>query len=292
MHILTSLCLAMWAVMAWGQLTSLIEDGNVEQRPVDLTLTETSNFDNTVAHSGQRSVRVSVGARPGERTSGGGSWNVEGFEKGRTYTVSIWLKAERIVPNEGVPGYGYVAIYQYDQFGDYVSYFDFVQLTGTREWERHTYTFSIVEETVRLVIPFGLFQASGTLWVDDFTLVEGTEAADIGEVSNPGSLPGETRKLSIAILKDETLPVVGAGSDPDTLKEIIERIEGQPYEVTLLSAAELGDRSVLSPRRFDMVILPYGETFPAAAAGAFRRFLRGGGDLLTMGVYAFNNLIG
>jgi len=289
------LCLAaacvLIASLGLAQPVSLIQHGDFERRPLDLTLSAGAAFDDQVAHSGKRSVRVMVEPRAGERTSGSGSWTVEGFRPGATYTVSAWVRAQDIVANEGVQGYGYVAMYQYDKFGDYVAYFDFTHPVGTLDWERHTHTFTIGEETTRLVIPFGLFQASGTLWVDDFTLVEGEQAADVGEIAQPPSAGAAGGKPGIAILKDD-LPVVGVGSEPEYLKEILDAIPGQPYETTLISAAQLADRLFLTPERFSTVILPYGETFPAPAADAFRRFLRGGGNMLTMGGYAFNNLVG
>ncbi len=275
---------------AIAQPVSLIDDGGFEGRPVNLVLSPGAGFDDEVAHSGRRSLRIDVTPRPGAKTSGSARWTVEDFERGSTYTISVWVRAQEIVPNEPGKGYGYVAMYQYDRFGDYVQYHDFVQPTGSTDWERHTYTFTVQDDTTRLEIPFGLFQASGKLWVDDFTLVEGNQAADIHDVAQPTPV-AEGGKPGIAILSDD-LPAVGAGSDPAYLKEILDGTPGQPYDVQLLSVEELADRKVLSPRRFDMVILPYGETFPAKAAPAFRRFLRGGGDMITMGGYALNNLVG
>jgi hypothetical protein len=282
---------ALIASVGLAQPVSLIDNGSFERRPLDLTLNAGCAFDDQVAHSGKRSLRVTVEPRPGERTMGSGSWTVEDFERGETYTISVWAKAQDIVPNEGVNGYGYVAVYQYDRFGDYVAFLDFTQPVGTQDWQQYAYTFTVGEDTTRLVVPFGLFQASGTLWVDDFTLVQGTEALDIDQVAQPPAPPERGGKPGIAILKDD-LPVVGIASDPEYLKEILDAIPGQPYETTLISAAQLADRHFLTPERFTVVVLPYGETFPAPAADAFRRYLRSGGNMLTMGGYAFNNLVG
>ena len=40
-----------------------------------------------------------------------------------------------------------------------------------------------------------------------------------------------------------------------------------------------------------MVVLPWGETFPAAARDSLLQFLRAGGDLVTLGGYAFQDLV-
>jgi len=247
-------CGCLLALAACAQPVSLIQHGGFERRPLDLTLSADCAFDDGVAHSGQRSLRVTVEPRPGERTSGSGSWTVEDFEPGTTYTISVWVRTQDIAPNEGVNGYGYAAVYQYDRFGDYVAFLDFTQPTGTLDWERHTYTFAIGEETTRLVVPFGLFQASGTLWVDDFTLVKGEQAVDIGEIAEPPT-PATGGKPGIAILRDD-LPVVGVATEPEWLKEILDGIAGEPYETTLIGVAQLADRLYLSPERFNTVILP------------------------------------
>lgn len=276
--------------VAIAQPVSLIQRGDFERRPYDLSLTAACVFDDQVAHSGRRSLRVHVPPEAGKGAPTSGSWTIEGFAPGGTYTISVWVKAENIVPNEGVPGYGYVAVYQYDRFGDYVAFYDFTQPVGSHDWERCTYTFTVDRDTTRLEVPFGLFQASGTLWVDDFTLVEGEHAADIGEIAQP-TAHRPSGKPCIAILKDD-LPIGGVGSDPEYLKEILDGIEGRPYETTVISAVELADRLFLTPERFAVVILPYGETFPAPAAKAFRRYLHAGGNMLTMGGYAFSNPVG
>ena len=278
------------ALAACAQPVSLIRHGDFERRAMDLTLAGGAALDEAVAHSGQRSARVEVPVGAALPAHGSASWTVEDFRPGATYTISVWVKTEEIASVEGAKGYGFVAVYQYDRYGDYVAYFDFTQPAGTNDWERHTYTFRVGEETTRLVVPFGLFQATGKLWADDFTLVEGEQAADIGDIA-PSRASGAGGKPGIAILRD-ALPVVGVGTEPEWLKEVLDGIAGQPYETTLISAAQLADRLYLTPDRFNTVILPYGETFPAPAADAFRRYLRGGGNMITLGGYAFSNLVG
>ncbi len=98
---------------------------------------------------------------------------------------------------------------------------------------------------------------------------------------------------SVAILRDD-LPVGGTGlaegvaSAPDHLSAVL-RDAG--FAVSRLDAGQLGDGGVLSRGRFDLLILPYGPSFPVTAADVLRRFLREGGKLISVGGYAFDNLL-
>ena len=169
-----SLLIHLSAASALAQPVSLIDDGGFERHSMDLALDYACALDAKVFHSGKRSLRITVAPPgPGGTSGGGGSWTITDFEPGATYTVSAWAKPQEVAHNEGKPGYAFLAMYQYDQFGDYAAYHDFAQPVGATDWTRYTYTFTVTPETKRLVIPFGLFQASGTLWVDDFTLVRG-----------------------------------------------------------------------------------------------------------------------
>jgi len=289
-----SLLLCLSSLPAAAQPASLIDGGGFERPSLDLSLDSRCSFDTTAFHSGKRSVKITVPPPgPGGVSGGGGSWTISDFQPGATYTISVWARSENVAKNEGVAGgYAYLAAYQYDQFGDYAAYKDFAQPVGTTDWARHTYTFTVTPDTTRLVVPFGLFQASGTFWVDDFTLVSGDKAVDINEIAQAAVEQTEGRKPGIAILCDSTIPVVGTGSDPVYLKELLDGLPGQPYQVDLLTVKEFADRKVLSPLAYRIAVLPYGESFPVQAADSFRRFLRGGGNMLTMGGYALNSLVG
>ena len=52
----------------------------------------------------------------------------------------------------------------------------------------------------------------------------------------------------------------------------------------------MADSAPFNAARFDLLVLPHGESFPLAARNALRKFLsEGGDDLLTMGGYAFQS---
>ena len=91
----------------------------------------------------------------------------------------------------------------------------------------------------------------------------------------------------IAIFKDD-IPAQGIASDPDRLASIISRAG---FSVGFLDSEQLADPAQLNSERTRVVILPYGASFPLKAAENFRRFLRAGGDFISIGSYAFDNLL-
>ena len=97
----------------------------------------------------------------------------------------------------------------------------------------------------------------------------------------------------VAILQDD-LPVGGDGvaegvpSSPSVLADMLHRAG---FRTDRMDARNLADHRVLNRGRFDVLILPYGPSFPVEAADNLRRFLREGGKLITLGGYAFDNLL-
>ena len=94
-------------------------------------------------------------------------------------------------------------------------------------------------------------------------------------------------KGRIAILKDD-IPVVGVASSPEVLAETFKKSN---YSVTFVSCEEISDESILCKEKFDVLVLPYGASFPASAIDTFRKFLKQGGHFISMGGYPFDNLL-
>jgi hypothetical protein len=92
---------------------------------------------------------------------------------------------------------------------------------------------------------------------------------------------------AVAVFKDD-IPASGAPSSPDQLAGIL-REAG--FETAFLNSEQLADRRQLTRDRFDVLLLPYGPSFPVQAADNFRRFLHAGGKFLSTGGYAFDNLL-
>lgn len=203
--------------------------------------------------------------------------------KGAAYDA----KAADVRPVADQPGYAYAAVYQFDKHGKLVVFHDFVQLRGTQDWQRRSYTFSVHPQADRVSIRCGLHQAQGTAWFDNWTLVAGAEAKSFAEVDERSSR-GARLQDTAAILCEPELPAAGAPAKPETIAAIL-REAG--FETTLVSAQSLADQAVLNRSRFDLVVIPTGPVFPATARSTLTDFLRDGGDLITLGGYAFDRLV-
>jgi hypothetical protein len=91
----------------------------------------------------------------------------------------------------------------------------------------------------------------------------------------------------VAIFKDN-IPPCGAPASPDYLAHLL---EGPAFSTAFLNSAQLADAQSLNRERFDVLVLPYGASFPVKAADNFRKFLRDGGKFFSTGGYAFDNLL-
>lgn len=203
----------------------------------------------------------------------------------RTYSCSVEIKTANVVPNQPA-GYAYAAVYQLDAHSQLVAFRDFVQLRGTRDWARYDFTFTLAPGATVISLRCGIFNAQGDAWFDNWTLVEGERAYGIQEVQEGG-----TRTPAgggVAILREPSMPVKGAASNPERLGDLL---SAAGLRVSYLSAAELADPRRLRPSAFDLVVLPYGQSFPAAARQSMISYLRRGGSFISTGGYAFNNLL-
>ncbi|NQT15265.1 MAG: hypothetical protein HQ582_21090, partial [Planctomycetes bacterium] len=99
-------------------------------------------------------------------------------------------------------------------------------------------------------------------------------AAQADSPRNPTSDSGfeRTAKGAIAIWNDE-IPGAAVATDASHLAS---RLREAGYGVSLITTDELADRAILTAAHFDLLILPYGEVYPATGADALRQFLRRG----------------
>ncbi|MCP5523879.1 MAG: hypothetical protein H7A46_20270 [Verrucomicrobiales bacterium] len=111
--------------------------------------------------------------------------------------------------------------------------------------------------------------------------------ASTGRPSVEQSTERDPDRTRLAILKDD-LPLLGAPASPDYLAEVL---EAHGFRTLFLNCDEMADPSVLRRDNFELLVLPYGPTFPVQAADPFRHFLQQGGKFLSMGGYAFDNLV-
>ncbi|HIE52429.1 MAG TPA: hypothetical protein EYP85_11775 [Armatimonadetes bacterium] len=241
-------------------------------------LPPTGRLDRTQAHSGAASVRMENG--------GAVQQTLFGLLPGQRYSVSAWLKTENVVPSPP-GGYAFLAVYQHAADGSLLAFEDFAQVTGTRDWQRFTHTFTVVPQAESVIFKAGIFNAEGVAWCDDYTLVAGARPYDWSEVE-AGFQPSPQAPTRIAIFRQPDLPVVGAAAEPETLAQWLRQAG---YEVDFLDAQALAETRVLRPDRYPLLILPYGASFPLAARLTFLAYLRAGGSFFNLGGYAFDHLL-
>lgn len=117
--------------------------------------------DRDVVSSGTASGRVT---HDGQALHGRWSYLLD-VEPGRTYLIGAKAMCENV---QGVH-YAFLAVYQYDRDGRLVDFRDFAQIRGTRDWERYEASLFIRPEAARVLFHAGLYEAQGTLWIDDLT---------------------------------------------------------------------------------------------------------------------------
>ena len=218
------------------------------------------------------------------RLDGGGASQELPAPQAPQVAVAVDLRCAGVQPRGGA-GYAYAAVYQLDATGELVSFRDFIQLTGDHPWQRHSAVLEVDPRAATLSLRCGLFQATGWLEVDNWTLVTGDQPAAWDAVRQPG---GGSASRRVAILNLPDLPVEGAGSSPATLAKLL---RGAGFEVELLDDRAWADPLVLQPPKYGLAVVPTGASFPAAARENWRRYLRAGGSFISTGGYAFENLL-
>lgn len=91
----------------------------------------------------------------------------------------------------------------------------------------------------------------------------------------------------IAILQED-FPARPSHADPGELRDYL--ISNQ-LAVQLFSAEDLADPTKMNPAALDAVILPYGSFFPLQARESFVDYLKKGGAFVSLGGYAFDDLM-
>ena len=272
-------------VMTLALLAACI--GAAQERP--LSLCRNGGFERTGMWRVYQGTVVDSG-RPGRclRFHDQGSASQDVLAKpGATFTAAVDLRSDEVKPVPGKRGYGYAAVYQTDAVGNLVQFRDFVQPTGTSDWQRHSYTFTVHPRANIVSLRCGIFQATGVVCVDNWTLVQGKTARRMDEVMESGRR-ARAGAGAVAILDEPTMPKAGAPAQPAAIAKTLAAVG---IKTELLSAADLADPAVLTPNRFDLVVVPTGRSFPAEARLCFVNFLRTGGDFISIGGYAFSDLL-
>ena len=81
------------------------------------------------------------------------------------------------------------------------------------------------------------------------------------------------------------------GHDANLAREIATQVSGAGYSVEFINAVALTNRSALSVKNFDLLVLPGARSLPAVAAPAIENYLHEGGDLLALGLPAWEEAL-
>lgn len=92
----------------------------------------------------------------------------------------------------------------------------------------------------------------------------------------------------VAVFDEPSFPVSWATTP---VAAICRALDGAGLAYERVSADALADPGVLNPSRYDVVVLPYGSRFPLAARETFQGYLRAGGNFISLGGHAFNDLM-
>ncbi len=256
-------------------------------------MTDGASLDSTIRRSGGASLRVQAAKGDYAR------FLVLNPLPGARYTLSGWVKTEGIQPlSEG--GGAFWAASQFEFQGrpadrtdeGHIEEQHLGNITGTSGWQRFHQTLTCRAIVAWMEVTVGVYRAAGTAWFDDLTLVEDDRPAELSEVveapvaaqwAHAAVLAARSGKKPRAAILRDRLPVRGAASDPERLARLL----SATHETAFVTAAGLSQPEKFHRRLYDLLVLPYGESFPLAAQEALRDFLSQGGDLFTTGGYAF-----
>jgi hypothetical protein len=277
-----------------GKTITMLEDGGFQGSARGWQFTDGAKVADVSRHEGRRSVHVHTESGDYAR------FLVLGPIVGKTYTLSGWLKTEGIVQQEEAAGAYFTASQfefqgrptEYTVDGKQIPEKRFGNFTGTTGWQRFSQNFTCLPGTTWFEVVVGIYRASGSAWFTELTFVEGTEAVEFEDAvdywaalewAHKDALQSEARTRPAAAILRDSLPVRGAASDPAQLAKVL----GETYDVTFMTAEQLADPKRLNCAAFDLLVLPYGESFPLPAREAVEKFLGDGGNQLSTGGYAF-----
>jgi len=258
-----------------------------------------------VAHDGAPAVKIEV---PADSPL---SWYmlshpVTGLRAKTPYTISAWVKTEGCEPE----AMAYLSLCTLRANGRRIAANDSaVKVCGNSKWRRIVHTVPALQDgTMSAKFVCCLYGRRGTAYFAGLQVEEGARATDwtpsaadaaarVADAAKATSsaawlrrnglegIPAGTPRIAVLDLGfGSGSNAFGCVTDPETF----ERTLAPLGRVCRLKGNEAAQPGVLCRRTIDLLVVPTGSAWPAAAAGALVDYLREGGSLLCCGGYAFD----
>jgi hypothetical protein len=104
-------------------------------------------------------------------------------------------------------------------------------------------------------------------------------------VSSADALGGPEREQSRAAVFSDRLP----GFSDALAREISGQVQAAGYATEFIGMTVLTNQTLLAAKRYDLLVLPGARSLPMAAAPAIKSYLQEGGDLLALGLPAWQS---
>ncbi|HNX34293.1 MAG TPA: hypothetical protein PKM57_06680 [Kiritimatiellia bacterium] len=229
------------------------------------------------------------------------SRTVQPLKPRAAYTLSAWVRTDRVRDGAGA----YISLNFFDAGGRRLAYSDSsAKATGSGDWRRITSTGAVPDgaSTMKALLTL---HGRGTAWFDDVQ-AECAGAASAFQLSESDVRrrereADESRRAAawlaalpprpadrgrIAVLAMDAPPAPTAcPSDPATL---VDAFTAAGHAAFAATPEQVANRCFLDPAQIDLLVIPSGDAFPAAAHRALTRFLQQGGAFLSAGGYAFD----
>lgn len=255
--------------------------------------------DPSVTWGGRASLRMSAAEGPVWHMA---SHVVPGIQAKTPYTVSAWVKTRDLVPG----GLAYISLNCFSGAKRLAANDSPVKLAGTKDWTRLVFTLpELPAGTTEARFVFCLY-GGGTAWCTQPQVEAGAEATPYAPSPQDAARAARRARQAAAArawraarrLDGDGLPraavldlgfgvgtnAFGCMSDP----AVFEQTLAKRCRVARVTGDELCDAAIFSRDTFDLLVVPTGAAFPAAAAGLLVDYLGEGGKLLTCGGYAFD----
>jgi len=217
------------------------------------------------------------------------------------YTIGAWVRTDRVRDGAGA----YVSLNFFDAAGKRLSYSDSpAKASGSGDWRWITSTATAPGGAAKMVAILCL-NGHGTAWFDDAQVELGPAATafqpaaadrarrerEAAEARSAAAWlaalpPRPAGRGRIAVLAMDAPPAPSAcASDPATL---VSAFAAAGHAAFAATPEQIANRRFLDPAQIDLLVIPTGDAFPAAAHSALVNYLKRGGAFLSTGGYAFD----